>query len=410
VRVDLKDPDLFERNAFWPVMAWLRENDPVHWHDEVDGPGFWAVTRHRDVVTVFGDDDLFSSRFGMRLDSRPEAVEAVSQQMLIVTDPPEHTRLRQVVGRGFGRSAMPRIERVVLRVVHDVVAEAVRAEKVDLVDIAAQIPNQVVCELMGIPLEHADWLGRVTTEAFDAAEEDDRVGAYSEIFLLFTELLMERREQPGDDFISQIATAQRATEEKGVVRPLTDEEVVFNCIGVLAGANETTRYSMAGAVLELAQDPALWEWLRAAGDAALDPAVEEVLRWTCPGVHGMRTATRDTELGGAKIKAGDRVTVWNVSANRDESVFEEPDRFRLDRTQNRHVTFGSGRHFCIGARVARLELRAFLAELVAGVERIELTGEPRYNSSNFTWGLRTLPVHLVPTRVPVSARQSEGVS
>lgn len=406
--IDLKDPDLFARNEFWPVLAWLRANDPVHWHDEPDGPGFWVITRYLDVAQVFGDDDIFSSRYGMRLDSRPEAVSAVSQRMLIVADPPEHTELRRVVRRGFGRSAMPRIESLIRRIAADAVTEAVTSGTVDMVDVAKRIPSQVVSEMMGIPPDCWEWVGRTTTEAFDGKEEADRVGAYSELFLLFTDLLAERRINPGDDFISQIAGPAPQAALPGPDRALTDEEIVFNCIGVIAGANETTRYSMAGGVLELARDPHQWQWLRTASAPERELAVEEILRWTCPGVHGLRTATRDTQIAGVPIAAGDKVTVWNVSANRDEAVFAEPDRFRQDRSPNRHLTFGAGRHLCIGARIARLELSAFLAELVGQVEWVELTGEPMYNASNFTWGLRALPVHLVPARARSGNHRTAG--
>jgi cytochrome P450 len=389
LRVDLKDPGLFERDEFGEVFAWLRANEPVYWHEEHDGPGFWVLTRHADIVRAYGDDELFSSEFGMRLDSDPAAVAAAAGKMLIVTDPPAHAELRQVVGRGFGRSAMPRIEEVVRRTVFTVVDEAVAAGELDFLDVAKKIPNYVVCELMGLPREHWEWVGDTTTEAFDALDADDRLAAYGELFLLFTELVMERRENPGDDFISMIA---KDSTRGG--RELSDEEVIVNCNGVLSGANETTRYTMAGAVLELLREPTHWHWLRTAGPAGIASTVEEALRWTCPGVHALRTVTRPTEIGGIPIAAGDRVTLWNSSANRDETVFFDPDHFRPDRTPNKHVTFGSGRHFCIGARVARLELTTFLEALVSKVDHLELTGEPRFNASNFTWGLRTLPVRL----------------
>lgn len=403
MRIDLKDPGLFERNEFGPVMAWLRANEPVYWHPEPDGRGFWVITRYDDIMRAYGDDDLYSSRYGMRLDSTPEAVAAVSQKMMIVTDPPEHSRLRQVVGRGLGRSAMPRIEQVIRRIVADAVARAADQGDMDFLAVAKRIPNFVVCELMGIPREHWEWVGDTTTEAFDAAEDADRVAAYSELFLLFTELLADRRAHPGPDFISLISQASPGSGKKSAGQELTDEEIVFNCNGVLAGANETTRYSMAGAVLEFATDPQCWQWLKDAGPSGVDSAVEEILRWTCPGVHALRTVTGDTEIAGVPIAAGDRVTLWNVSANRDESVFPDPDWFRLDRSPNRHMTLGSGRHFCIGARIARLELSSLLTELLARVDRFELTGTPRYNSSNFTWGLHTLPVRLVPTRIAAGA-------
>jgi cytochrome P450 len=182
----------------------------------------------------------------------------------------------------------------------------------------------------------------------------------------------------------------------GQDRLLTDEEIVFNCNGVLAGANETTRYSTAGGVLALAENPDQWRALRAGGEAAIPAAVEEILRWTVPGVHVLRTATRPATVGGVPIGVGDRVTIWNVSANRDEAVFADADRFLVDRSPNRHITFGAGRHLCLGARLARLELAAFLSELLDRVEKIELRGKPRYNASNFTWGLRELPLRLVP--------------
>ncbi len=391
MQIDLTDPGLFERNEFGEVLAWLRKNEPVYWHEERNGPGFWVLSRYADVVHVYGDDDLFSSRLGMRLDSNPAAVASVEGWMLIVTDPPKHTRLRQLIGVGLGRAAMPRVEAVIQRIVPTVVAEAVERGELDFLDAAKKIPNYVVCDLMGLPREHWEWVGDTMTESF-AASAEDKMAADGELFLLFTELLMERRENPGDDFISLVAQAR----PRGDGDELTDEEIIVNCHGVLAGANETTRYVLGSAMLELAREPAHLDWLRTAGPEGISTAVEESLRWATPAVHALRTVTRDTEIGGVPIPAGDRVTVWNPSANRDEAVFADPDRFHPDRTPNKHVAFGIGRHFCIGARVARMELAAFFGELVSRVERVELIGEPAYNSSNFTWGLTTLPLRLVP--------------
>jgi cytochrome P450 len=148
----------------------------------------------------------------------------------------------------------------------------------------------------------------------------------------------------------------------------------------------------------LVENPDQWQALRAAGPEGVPAAVEEVLRWTVPGVHALRTAMKPARIGGVAIAPGERVTVWNGSANRDETVFVDADRFRVDRSPNRHITFGSGRHLCLGARLARLELAAFLAELVENVDSIELRGAPCYNASNFTWGLRGLAVALIPRR------------
>jgi cytochrome P450 len=396
--IDLTEPALFARNDFWPVLAWLRENDPVHWHEQGDGSGFWVISRYHDIVAVYLDPGSFSSRYGMRLGSSAEAVSAVSQRMMIVSDPPEHTQLKRVLARAFAPAEVPEMDRLARQTARDVVADAVRAGEVDVVEVAKLLPNHVICAMMGLPRSDWAWIGQTMTEAFEGPDEQSRSGAHGEIFLYFDELLRERRDGDGDDFISRVARDHRATDAPGARRLLTDEEIIVNLNGVLAGANETTRYSAAGGVLALAENPGQWRELRAAGDTAIPAAGEEVLRWTVPDVHAMRTATRDAIIGGQRIGAGDRVTLWNVSANRDESVFTEAERFLVTRSPNRHMTFGAGHHLCIGARLARLELTAFLHELVRQVETIELIGEPRYNASNFTWGLIHLPVRLVPKR------------
>lgn len=393
-RVDLEDSRLFESNRFWPVLAWLRAHDPVHWHARAGRPGFWVLTRHRDVVEVYQEPEAFSSRYGMRLDSNADAVAAVAQRMLIVSDPPDHGHLKRVLSRAFGAEAMPAVEALVRRVVPEVLGPAVESGEVDFVEVAGRIPNHVVCSLMGIPRSDWDWVGRVTTDAFEGADEQARSAAHGEIFLYFADLLAERRRRPGDDFVSRIAGDRRATSAQGADRSLSDEEIIFNCNGVLSGGNETTRYAAAGGLLALTQHPDQWAALRRAGPGGVPGAVEEVLRWTVPGVHALRTATRDVEVAGVPIAAGDQVTLWNVSANRDEAVFTEPDRFDVSRWPNHHVTFGAGRHLCLGARLARAELAVFLAELIGRVERVRLQGEPAYNTSNFTWGLRSLPVRL----------------
>jgi cytochrome P450 len=394
VLVDLEDPTLFEGNAFWPVLEWLREHDPVHWRTQPDGPGYWVVTRYQDVAAVYADHETFSSRYGMRLDSNPAAVSAVSQRMLIVSDPPDHTQLKRVLSRSFGQAEMPRIEKLVRRSVRDVVAEAVASGELDFLDAARRIPNYVVCALMDLPRADWEWVGQVTTEAFEGADEEARAGAHGDIFLYFAELVAERRTRPGDDFVSRIAHDRRVGDVPGEERPLTDEEIVVNCNGVLAGANETTRYTTSGGVLALVEHPDQWRALVDGGEPAVGPAVEEVLRWTTPGVHALRTVLRPAHIGGVRVGVGDRVTVWNVSANRDESVFARAACFDIARAPNRHLTFGAGRHLCLGARLARLELTVLLTELVEQVAEMELTGAPRFNSSNFTWGLRQLPVRL----------------
>ncbi|MFF2786199.1 cytochrome P450 [Streptomyces sp. NPDC058049] len=400
MEIDLLDPGPFGRNDFWPAFTWLRAHSPVHWHPEPgsDDGGFWALTRHRDIREVYADSDTFSSARGMRLGSDPAAVAAVAQRMLIVSDVPHHTRLKRALHQAFGPQQMPRLEAMVEKVVGELVAEAAERDELDFIDLAKQLPNRVVCAMMGIPRADWAWIGALTTDAFDSPDDEVRTNAHSEIFLYFIELLAERRVRPGDDLVSQIAHDTLVDEGDGTERPLSDHEIVFNLNGVLSGANETTRYSAAGAVHMFAEHPDQWRLLRGLGQGGIDPAVEEILRWTTPGVHALRTAVRDTEINGIPVAEGARVTLWNISANRDEDVFADPHAFRVDRRPNRHVAFGHGRHMCLGARLARFELGALLTEMLGVLDGFELAGPVTFNSSNFTWGINSLPVRLLRSR------------
>lgn len=400
MEIDLLDPGPFGRNDFWPAFTWLRAHSPVHWHPEPgsDDGGFWALTRHRDIREVYADSDTFSSARGMRLGSDPAAVAAVAQRMLIVSDVPHHTRLKRALHQAFGPQQMPRLEAMVEKVVGELVAEAAERDELDFIDLAKQLPNRVVCAMMGIPRADWAWIGALTTDAFDSPDDEVRTNAHSEIFLYFIELLAERRVRPGDDLVSQIAHDTLVDEGDGTERPLSDHEIVFNLNGVLSGANETTRYSAAGAVHMFAEHPDQWRLLRGLGQGGIAPAVEEILRWTTPGVHALRTAVRDTEINGIPVAEGARVTLWNISANRDEDVFADPHAFRVDRRPNRHVAFGHGRHMCLGARLARFELGALLTEMLGVLDGFELAGPVTFNSSNFTWGINSLPVRLLRSR------------
>ncbi|MCX5180847.1 cytochrome P450 [Streptomyces virginiae] len=400
MEIDLLDPGPFGRNDFWPTFTWLRAHSPVHWHPEPgsDDGGFWVLSRHRDIMKVYADSDTFSSARGMRLGSDPAAVAAVAQRMLIVSDVPHHTRLKRALHQAFGPQQMPRLEAMVEKVVGELVTEAVEQDELDFIDLAKQLPNRVVCAMMGIPRADWAWIGALTTDAFDSPDDEVRTNAHSEIFLYFIELLAERRARPGDDLVSQIAHDTLVDEGDGVERPLSDHEIVFNLNGVLSGANETTRYSAAGAVHMFAEHPDQWRLLRGLGQGGIAPAVEEILRWTTPGVHALRTAVRDTEINGIAVAEGARVTLWNVSANRDEDVFADPHAFRVDRRPNRHVAFGHGRHLCLGARLARFELGALLTEMLGVLDGFEIAGPVTFNSSNFTWGINSLPVRLLRSR------------
>jgi cytochrome P450 len=386
VLIDLTDEDQFGDDRFWPLLAWLREHDPVHWHEK---GGFWAVTRYADAVEVYRDSDVFSSRYGMQLGTNPDAVAAVSQRMLIVSDPPDHTQLKRVMNRAMAPSDF---DGLISEVVRELIAEAVEAGELDIVAVIHRLPTRVVSALLGADREDWDWLGRTMTDAFEDPDELVRAVNHAEVFQYFTDLLKQRRANPGTDFVSRLAADRRDSPDGE--RELTDEEIIVNCLGVLAGGNETTRYSAAGGLLAFARNPDQWSMFRDRGPEVAPTAVEEIMRWTTPGVHAMRTAMRPARVGDREIAVGDRVTVWNVSANRDERAFVEPDEFRVDRTPNRHLALGAGRHLCIGAKLARLQLSIFLDELRRRVSAIELAGEPEFTASNFTRGCTRLPVRV----------------
>ncbi|MEQ4718557.1 cytochrome P450 [Nonomuraea sp. B19D2] len=254
---------------------------------------------------------------------------------------------------------------------------------------AAQVPLRAICELLGVPEQDRQRVLELTNEAMLGEGDGDGGGAgratriaQSEILLYYTRLAAQRRAAPGDDVISLL-----------VGGGLTEEEVLLNCYNLIIGGDETARLAMAGGVLALATYGEQWARLRA--DPELDgTAVEEILRWTTPAAHVGRIATRDAELAGRRIAAGDVLALWTASANRDEAVFDEPDRFDVGRRPNRHLTFGYGPHFCLGAQLARAESAALLAELRASVRAIEVTGPVTWLPTNFINGIGSLPVAL----------------
>ncbi|MBH5337782.1 cytochrome P450 [Streptomyces pactum] len=384
---DLFAPGLFEGTGFYEAFRWYRTHDPVSWQHPAGEPeGFWSVTRYHDVVSVHRDTTRMSSTKGMRLGSTEAAVAAVANKMLIVADPPDHTRMKRVLIQPFSNEVLNRAESYVEKVVADVVETAVRHPEPDLITHLARIPTDVICAIMGIPRADWEWIGHKTTEAFESPSELSRITANGEIFKYFSDLVRENRRTAANDFISGL------TAGSGDHR-LTDEELVFNLSGILAGGNETTRYTLAALTHQLALHPDQWHRI-ARGE--VDPAVatEEGLRWSVPGMHVMRTATEEVRIGDARIQPGQRVVTWIGSANRDEEVFDDPDTFDVGRTGNRHLSFGAGRHVCLGSRLARLEVTAYLRTLRATVTSMTLRDEPRYNGSNFTWGLNELPVVL----------------
>jgi cytochrome P450 len=278
------------------------------------------------------------------------------------------------------------------RTVRAILDQALHDGECDLVDLGARLPVSVICDLLGVP--EADWgfmLDRTMT-AFSAAADTSRLAraqAHADILGYYAQLAARRRKEPADDLVSALVQGQVDG------RPLTDEEVFLNCDGLVSGGNETTRHATVGGILALIDHPGQWRRLHD-DEGILGTAIPEILRWTSPAMHAKRTATRDVQLGGQEIKAGQAVTIWPPSANRDPSAFPDPGAFDVGRTPNRHVTFGAGEHHCLGAALAQNELRVFFSEFTRRVGKAERAGTVSLLPSCLVQGYRSVPAVLHP--------------
>jgi cytochrome P450 len=394
--VDLSDDETFRAGFPHDRFRWLRRHEPVSWHAPTprtpDGEGFWVVTRHVDVSAVLRDPVTFSSDRGGIRERGGTAIkdERTAGTMLNQTDDPQHQRLRALVNRGFTPRAVAALT-ADLRRRGAAMLDAVGDEPFDFVHgFARELPSQAICLVLGVPAADQpaliDWL--------DAGIEADSPSILSpdamrKIRDYAVDLIADKRAHPDDGIMSTIVHA-RDDDGKG----LSDAELIaFFALLFPAGA-ETTRSALAGAADVFADQPGELDRLRR--DPALLPtAIEEIVRWTTPSVYKRRTASRDTRLSGVTIGAGDKVTFWEMSANRDEEVFVDPYRFDVGRSPNPHLGFGWGAHFCLGASLARLEIRTTLELLLARGVRVEHAGPLSWMPNNRLFGPKHLPVRLV---------------
>ncbi|MFD3496885.1 cytochrome P450 [Streptomyces sp. NPDC058676] len=394
--LDLADPRLHAESDLSAVWRHLREHEPVHWNPATgSAPGFWVVTRHADVTAVYRDSTRFTSEGGNVLETLLAGGDSAAGRMLAITDGERHAGLRRLLMSAFTPRALEPIVASVRSTVERLLRDAIDKGSCDFAaDVAAGIPLGAICDLLGVPDSDRAHVLSLTSSALGSHHADSTAAdawiAKSEILLYFANLARERREGPHADVIALLASSR----VDGL--PLDDDEIMLNCYSLLLGGDETARLSMVGAVLALLDHCDQWEALRR-GDARIDTAVEEMLRWTTPALHSGRTATIDTVVGGRDVGAGDIVTVWNASANHDERVFGDPGRLRLDRTPNKHVTFAYGPHFCLGAYLARAEIGAVLEGLRDLVAQWEQTGPARPVYSNFLSGISSLPLTLKGT-------------
>ena len=406
------DADLTDHDAFTSVVPHatfqrLRQEDPVSWWDERDGgSGFWAVMGYHDALTVSRNVDVFSSASGIRLEEmEPDELDA--RRTLMEHDPPEHTRIRRLVSRGFTRRGVEAYEATIRALAVEVVERALRNDRFDFVsEIARELPMRMLGRLMGLDDGDGHALVRLgdaliantdpefTDHPVDLTDTDEyrllpfRSPASIKLFDYAAKLAAERRYRQGDDLVTQMLGPTIDGE------PLTDTEFKNFFTLLVAAGNDTTRYTKAAGMLTMIENPELWKTWQA--DRSLTPTtVEELLRTTSVTTHFRRTATTDTTLGNRRIEAGDKVVMWFVSANHDEAVFERPFRFDLARDFNDHMTFGrNGPHLCLGAWLARLEVRVLFEELLDRVDHFELDGDVARLRSNFILGVKSLPVRV----------------
>lgn len=397
--VDLADPDLFARGDQYATWRLLRETGPVHWHPPTPTrPGFWSVVGHAEATAVLSDHRVFTSSRGTLLNLLGEPDPAAGKQMA-ATDPPLHDRMRRPLQAVLNvRSVRPRAERIRQRIGE--LLEPLRAgESVDFAVSMLDVPFVVVGPMLGLPEE--DWPRLAQLVLMCSAEDDPDVQlpagakatlhrAHRELFAYFLDIVARRRKQPGEDLVSLLLEMEVDGSR------LSPGAVVSNCYSLLLGATATTPHVPTAVLAELIVTDTYPQWAAAVGGTELaGPAVEEALRWASPAAHFMRHATVDAVLGDTPIAAGDPVVAWLGAANRDPGVFTDPEKLDCRTRRGRHVAFGAGHHYCLGAPLARLVIRELFAELSALFEGFEAAGTPARYRSTFLSGFKHLPVTAV---------------
>ncbi len=399
---DITDPEVFQRMDHHAAFAQLRAEDPVHWTEETNGPGFWSITKHADLQLINRDAEGFSSEaMGVNLMEPADMDPAYDMRgkIMLMTDPPRHTRLRLLVNKGFTPRMINLIEQH-LRYRTELIVDAVieRGECDFVTELAAELPLQAIAEIMGVPQEERhllfEWSNRMVgadDPEYNGDDAADATLAAAELYMYAAELGEKRRADPQDDIVTKLINAEIDGDK------LSQAEFEIFCLLLTVAGNETTRNATAHGMVALIEHPAEMEKLRSDPDRYLDGAVEEILRWATPVLHFRRTAMHDLELRGKQIKTGDKVVMWHISANRDEEVFEDPFRFDIERSPNEHIAFGGGgAHYCLGTNLARMELRLIFREILERMGDISHDGPVERLRSNFIGGIKHIPVTFTP--------------
>ena len=403
---DLTSHDTFLRGVPHATFTRMRREEPVAWVEEGDGDGFWALTKHADISAVSRDYGRFTASRGIRIEQMtPDELEA--RRTMMEFDPPEHARLRRLVQPGFTPKVVATYESAFRLLAGHVLDGALPKGELDFVtEISRELPIRLLCRLLGVPETDAGllvtWGDQMISNAdpeytpvvIDKMDTEEyrllpfRSPAALEVFRYAEETAVQRRKSPRDDIITTLLTA----EPDG--QPLTDLEFKNFFTLMMVAGNETTRHTISHGLIYLLDHPGQMEALRNDPASLSVAATEEILRASSVTMHFRRTATETVEMRGKTIQAGDRVVMWYPSANHDEEVFERPFEFDIRRRPNDHLTFGTGRHVCLGASLARLEVRVVFEELLERVTAIEITGEPDRLRSNFINGIKHLPIRV----------------
>ncbi|MGD1222135.1 cytochrome P450 [Streptomyces krungchingensis] len=384
---DVLDPELHASGEVHRLWRWMRQHAPVHWHEPGDLPGFWSLTRYEDVRNAYQNPAVFSSAQGVLLRPTELGVDPGSGQTMALTDPPRHRALRGQVADRFTERCARSLADEMRAEIRSVVTRAIEKGTCDLVhDIGARLSSYNISRLLGVPPEDREQLLTWSTEAFESGKP---LTSHVALMRYFIDMMYARMETPAEDVMGLFVD----NEVQGDL--LTETEILLSCEN-LVGASENAGLSMAAGMLALAGHPQQWQRLVRERDGELvRTAVEEVLRWTSSATHSMRTATTDTVVQGRRIAAGDRVVLWIPSADRDESVFTDPDRFDLGRQPNRHLALGTGEHVCIGSTMARHQMRMLLETLAELVAVVEPAGDVEPLRSITVNGPAHAPVRLV---------------
>ena len=409
--VELNDLDTWERGVPYDWLALLRRDAPVFWQPEVEGRGYWAITRYDDVVAISKDWETFSNELGgtSLQDLTPEELEA--RKSMLDTDPPPHTRMRAIVNKGFTPRVINEYEARIRELARGILEQAFQQDAFDFVDdVAAEIPMWVFSEIMGLPVDDRKLIIELGDKILGNTDPDVvgekfvveralrdpklRMLPFSSPFSLelidYGRKLGEaRRREPREDVTTRLVEAELDGSR------LSEQEFGTFFILLTTAGNETTRHTISLGLVDLLAHPDELERL-VADPSLAGTAADELLRRAHPVHHFRRTATRDVELHGTTIAKGDKVAIWYAGANYDESKFADPYRLDVGRAPNRHVTFGlGGPHFCLGAHLAKLEIQIWLEEMARYLRRLELAGDPVRLRSNFFNGVKRLPVKVV---------------